>query len=250
MFSLIRKNKRINRKIIQQIFKKFDKEKYIKMMNTSNNIPNNNMNRMFISYFRENLLAYLLNMKYVGNDKIWETDCVFSMNVKNPNDYHIKYEIKIQKKMFLKNGDTNGIILKNGRGEGSKIKNLLGTIIKNNFLLIDSIYPYNIAYIDPINFIYYFNNKKNGKTFNEIIDDETFLNSKCAELCAYAKKEDIFYLLQYNSKNNEDNNKDNNKDNNEDNNEDNSKIEINESNEIFDPFKEIIDNYILYNFKI
>ena len=34
-------------------------------MNTSNNMPDNNMNRMFISYFRENLIAHLLNMKYV-----------------------------------------------------------------------------------------------------------------------------------------------------------------------------------------
>ena len=92
------------------------------MMNTSNNMPDNNMNRMFISYFRENLIAHLLNMKYVGDEKEWETDCVYPMNISSPTQFHIKYEIKIQKNMFLRNGNTNGIILKNGVVKDPKLK--------------------------------------------------------------------------------------------------------------------------------
>jgi hypothetical protein len=198
-------------------------------MNTSNNIPDNNMHRMFISYFRENLIAHLLNMRYVGDEKEWETDCVYPKNVQSPNEFHIKYEIKIQKNMFLKNGDTSGIILKNGRGEGSKIKSLLKTILKNNFLLIDGSFPYNIAYVDPTKFIFYINGKKNAKTYYEIIDNESFLNSTCAELCAYVKKEDLFYLHEY---------------------DDPSKYkhsEICTNKEIFNPFKKIIDEYICNN---
>lgn len=118
-YIILENKKNLNKEITKFIFKKLDIEKYIKMMNTSNNMPDNNMNRMFISYFRENLIAHLLNMKYVGDEKEWETDCVYPMNVQSPNEFHIKYEIKIQKNMFLKNGNTNGIILKNGRGEGS-----------------------------------------------------------------------------------------------------------------------------------
>ena len=221
--------KKLNKEITIHIFKKFDFKKYIKMMIISNNMPDNNMNRMFISYFRENLIAHLLNMRYVGDDKEWETDCVYPMNVQNTNQFHIKYEIKIQKKMFLRNGNTNGIILKNGRGEGSKIKNLLQTILKNNFLLINSSFPYNIAYVDPTKFIFYFNGKKNAKTYSEVIYDENFLNSKCAELYAYAKKEDLFYVYE---------------------NYDSSEYlqsAISTNNKTFNPFKKIIDEYISDN---
>lgn len=219
--------KKLNKEITKFIFKKLDVEKYIKMMNTSNNMPDNNMNRMFISYFRENLIAHLLNMRYVGDDKEWETDCVYPMSVQSPNEFHIKYEIKIKKNMFLRNGNTNCIILKNGRGEGSKIKTLLKTILKNNFLLINSSFPYNISYVDPTKFIFYFNGKKNAKSYQEIIDDESFLNSKCAELCAYAKKEDLFYVHEY---------------------DDSSEYKhCTISNETFNPFKKIIDEYICDN---
>ena len=228
-YIILENKKNLNKEITKFIFKKLDIEKYIKMMNTSNNMPDNNMNRMFISYFRENLIAHLLNMKYVGDEKEWETDCVYPMNISSPTQFHIKYEIKIQKNMFLKNGNTNGIILKNGRGEGSKIKSLLKTILKNNFLLINSTYPYNIAYVDPTNFIFYFNGKKNAKTYQEIMDDENFLNSKCAELCAYAKKEDLFYVHEY------------------DDSIEYKHCEISKSNETFNPFKKIIDEYICDN---
>jgi len=228
-YIILENKKNLNKEITKFIFKKLDIEKYIKMMNTSNNMPDNNMNRMFISCFRENLIAHLLNMKYVGDEKEWETDCVYPMNVQSPNEFHIKYEIKIQQKMFLKNGNTNGIILKNGRGEGSKIKSLLKTILKNNFLLINSTYPYNIAYVDPTKFIFYFNGKKNAKTYQEIMDDESFLNSKCAELCAYAKKEDLFYVHEY------------------DDSAEYKDSEISKSNETFNPFKKIIDEYISEN---
>uniref|UniRef100_A0A6C0LI00 Uncharacterized protein n=1 Tax=viral metagenome TaxID=1070528 RepID=A0A6C0LI00_9ZZZZ len=224
---MLQNKTKINKEITKHIFKKLDLEKYIKTMNTSNNMPDNNMNRMFISYFRENLIAHLLNMKYVGDEKEWETDCVYPMNVENPKQFHIKYEIKIQKNMFLRNGNTNGIILKNGRGEGSKIKSLLKTILKNNFLLINSTYPYNIAYIEPTKFIFYFNGKKNAKTYPEIIDDESFLNSKCAELCAYAKKEDLFYVHEHDDPQE-------------------YKHGTN-TNESFNPFKKIIDEYISNN---
>lgn len=226
-YIVLQNKKKLNKEITRFIFKKLDVQKYIKMMNTSNNMPDNNMNRMFISYFRENIIAHLLNMRYVGDEKEWETDCVYPMNVQSSNEFHIKYEIKIQKNMFLRNGNTNGIILKNGRGEGSKIKSLLKTILKNNFLLINSTYPYNIAYIDPTNFIFYFNGKKNAKTYQEIMDDESFLNNKCAELCAYAKKEDLFYVHEY-----------------DDSSEYDSSIN---SNEKFNPFKKIIDEYISEN---
>ena len=225
-YIILENKKNLNKEITKFIFKKLDIKKYIKMMNTSNNMPDNNMNRMFISYFIENLSAHLLNMKYVGDEKEWETDCVYPMNVQTPNEFHIKYEIKIQKNMFLKNGNTNGIILKNGRGEGSKIKSLLKTILKNNFLLINSTYPYNIAYVDPTNFIFYFNGKKNSKTYQEIMNDESFLNSKCAELCAYAKKEDLFYLHEY---------------------DDSAEYKHIVNNETFNPFRKIIDEYISEN---
>ena len=228
-YIIVQNKKKLNKEITKHIFKKLDLEKYIKMMNTSNNMPDNNMNRMFISYFRENLIAHLLNMRYVGDEKEWETDCVYPMNVQSPNEFHIKYEIKIQKNMFLRNGNTNGIILKNGRGEGSKIKTLLKTILKNNFLLINSSFPYNIAYVDPTKFIFYFNGKKNAKTYQEIMDDENFLNSKCAELCAYAKKEDLFYVHEY------------------DDSIEYKHCEISKSNETFNPFKKIIDEYICDN---
>jgi hypothetical protein len=71
------------------------------------------------------------------------------------------------------------------------MSNGVKTILKNNFLLINSIYPYNIAYVDPTNFIFYFNAKKNSKTYQEIMNDESFLNSKCA----YAKKKIYFIYL-------------------------------------------------------
>ena len=228
-YIILKNKKNLNKEITKFIFKKLDIDKYIKMMNTSNNMPDNNMNRMFISYFRENLIAHLLNMKYVGDKKEWETDCVYPMNVQSPNQFHIKYEIKIQKNMFLRNGNSNSIILKNGRGEGSKIKILLKTILKNNFLLINSTYPYNIAYVVPTNFIFYFNGKKNAKTYSEMMDDENFLNSKCAELCAYAKKEDLFYVHEY------------------DDSAEYKHCEISKSNETFNPFKKIIDEYICDN---
>lgn len=228
-YIILKNKKNLNKEITKFIFKKLDIDKYIKMMNTSNNMPDNNMNRMFISYFRENLIAHLLNMKYVGDKKEWETDCVYPMNVQSPNQFHIKYEIKIQKNMFLRNGNSNSIILKNGRGEGSKIKILLKTILKNNFLLINSTYPYNIAYVVPTNFIFYFNGKKNAKTYSEMMDDENFLNSKCAELCAYAKKEDLFYVHEY------------------DDSTEYKHCEISKSNETFNPFKKIIDEYICDN---
>lgn len=218
-----------NKQITKNIFKKFDVEKFIKMMNTSNNIPDNNMYRMFISYFRENILANLLNMRYVGDEKEWETDCIYPNNVENPNQFHIKYEIKIQKKMFLRNGNTKCIILKNGRGEGTNIKCLLKTILKNRFLLIDGTYPYNIAYLEPTNFIFYFKGKKGAKTYKDIMNDEIFLNSKCAELCAYAKKKDLFYLHQY-----------------DDYEEYNQNLK-NETYKTFDPFKKIINEYMNYN---
>jgi len=228
-YVILQNKKKLDKEITKNIFKKIDIEKYIKMMNTSNNIPNNNMHRMFISYFRENLIAHLLNMRYVGDEKEWETDCVYPVNVQSPNEFHIKYEIKIQKNMFLRNGDTSGIILKNGRGEGSKIKSLLKTILKNNFLLINGSFPYNIAYVDPTKFIFYFNGKKNAKTLCEIMDNESFLNSKCAELCAYVQKEDLFYLHEY----------------------DPSEYKhsiICTNNETFNPFKKIIDEYISNDF--
>lgn len=228
-YIILQNKKRLNKEITKFIFKKLDIEKYIKMMNTSNCMPDNNMNRMFISYFRENLIAHLLQIKYVGDKKEWETDCVYPMNVESPDEFHIKYEIKIQKNMFLRNGNTNGIILKNGRGEGSKIRSLLKTILKNNFLLINSSYPYNIAHVDPTEFIFYFNGKKNAKTYYDIIDDESFLNSKCAELCAYVKKEDLFYVHEY-----------------DDSTEYNHST-ICTSNETFNPFKKIIDEYIAEN---
>ena len=236
MISIIRKyvilqnKKKLNKEITKNIFKKIDIEKYIKMMNTSNNIPDNNMHRMFISYFRENLIAHLLNMRYVGDEKEWETDCVYPVNVQSPNEFHIKYEIKIQKNMFLRNGDTSGIILKNGRGEGSKIKSLLKTILKNNFLLINSSFPYNIAYVDPTKFIFYFNGKKNAKTLYEIMDNESFLNSKCAELYAYVKKEDLFYLHEYDDPC------------------EYKHSTICTNNKTFNPFKKIIDEYISNDF--
>jgi hypothetical protein len=228
-YIILQNKKKLQKEITKHIFKKLDLEKYIKMMNTSNNMPDNNMNRMFISYFRENLIAHLLNMKYVGDKKEWETDCIYPMNVQSPNEFHIKYEIKIHKNMFLRNGNTNGIILKNGRGEGSKIKSLLTTILKNNFLLINSSFPYNIAYVYPTKFIFYFNGKKNAKTYQEIMYDESFLNSKCAELCAYVKKEDLFYVHEYDDFS------------------EYKDSEISTNNEIFNPFKKIIDEYISEN---
>lgn len=214
---------KFNKEITRFIFKDFDVQKYMDMMNKSNCIPDNNMNRMFISYFRENLIAHFLNMKYVGDDKDWETDCIFPKNVKNPKENHIKYEIKIQKNMFLKNGDTSGIILKNGRGTGTKVKNLLKTILKNNFLLINSTYPYNIALVEPTKFIYYFNGKKNAKTYNELINDESFLNEKCAELCAFVKNKDLIYLHEYDNC---------------------TEYKYIVNDEIFNPFKDLINNYI------
>lgn len=226
-YTKIAKKRNINKELTLHIFKKLDIQKYIEMMNISNNMPNNNMNRMFISYFRENLIAHLLNIKYVGDDKIWETDCVYPKNVNNPNELHIKYEIKIQKKMFLKNGNTNGIILKNGRREGSKIKYLLNSILKNNFLLINGTFPYNIAYVIPTNFFYYLNGKKNAKTFDQIINDDDFLNTKCAELYAYVKKQDLIYLYKYNNS---------------------LECKYISTENTFNPFKKIIDEYILENF--
>lgn len=234
MYNIIDKYNKAARKqkllkqITKNIFKQLNVKTYIKMMNSSNNMPDNNMYRMFISYFRENLISRLLNLKYVGDKKEWETDCVYPNNIESPEEFHIKYEIKIQKQMFQKNGNTNGIILKNGRGEGTKIKDLLYTIMKNTFILINGTYPYNIAFVNPTNFILYFNGKKNSKTLNEIINDEEFLNSKCAELCAYVKKEDLIYVHEY----------------------DNPNEFSNETlGEKLDPFKEIIDNYILKNFE-
>lgn len=234
MYNIIDKYNKAARKqkllkeVTKNIFKNFNVDKYIEMMNVSNNMPDNNMYRMFISYFRENLISHLLNLKYVGDKKEWETDCVYPNNVENPEEFHIKYEIKIQKHMFQKNGNTNGIILKNGRGEGTKIKDLLPTIMKNTFILINGAFPYNIAFVNPTHFIFYFNGKKNSKTFSEIINDEEFLNTKCAELCAYVKKEDLIYVHEYDNPNEY-------------------------SNETlvknFDPFKEIIDNYVLKNFE-
>lgn len=226
-YTKIAKKRNINKELTLHIFKKLDIQKYIEMMNISNNMPNNNMNRMFISYFRENLIAHLLNIKYVGDDKIWETDCVYPKNVNNPNELHIKYEIKIQKKMFLKNGNTNGIILKNGRREGSKIKYLLNSILKNNFLLINGTFPYNIAYVIPTNFFYYLNGKKNARTFDQIINDDDFLNTKCAELYAYVKKQDLIYLYKYNNS---------------------LECKYISTENTFNPFKKIIDEYILENF--
>ena len=113
------------------------------------------MNRMIISYFREKPLAHILNMFYVGNKTKWESDIIFPKNISCPNEYHLKYEIKVQNKMFLCNGSTNEIILKNGRGEGSKIKDLLKTILKNNFILINGKFPYDIAYADSTKFNFY-----------------------------------------------------------------------------------------------
>ena len=57
-YIILENKKNLNKEITKYIFKKLDIEKYIKMMNTSNNMPANNMNRMFISYFRENLIAH------------------------------------------------------------------------------------------------------------------------------------------------------------------------------------------------
>jgi hypothetical protein len=233
MYNIIDKYNKVARKqkllqeVTKNIFRHLNVDKYIKMMNISNNMPQNNMYRMFISYFREKLIAHLLNLKYVGDKKEWETDCVYPNNVERPEEFHIKYEIKIQKQMFQKNGDTNGIILKNGRGEGTKIINLLQTIMKNTFILINGTFPYNIAFVNPNNFIFYVNGKKNSKTFNEIINDEEFLNSKCAELCAYVKKENLIYVHEY----------------------DNPSEYKNETlDQKFDPFKEIIDDFITKNF--
>lgn len=225
------KKLKFNQEITKHIFDNLDIEKYIKMMNYSNNIKDNNMNRMFISYFRDNLLAYLLNMKYVGDKKEWETDCIYPKNVKNPNQFHIKYEIKIQKKMFLRNGNSNGIILKNGRGEGSKIKNLLKSIYKNNFLLINSTFPYDIAYVQPQNFLYYSKSKKNAKTLDQIINDDYFLNDKYTELSAYVKKENITYVYKYDYINHKSYN-----------------YKYFYMNESFNPLKNIIKHYIYHNF--
>jgi hypothetical protein len=51
--------------------------------------------------------------------------------------------------------------------------------------------------MDPTKFLFYTRYKKDAKTYQEIINDDIFLNFKCAELLAYAKKEDLLYIHEY-----------------------------------------------------
>lgn len=191
---MIRKN--INFIICKNIFSTINITKFTKMMISMENLSDNNMNKFIKSIIRESFLNELLpKSKYVGNNSYWETDIIYPL-VNNLTQKHIKLEIKCMKNLYLKNGDTQGIVIKNGRGEGQEIKKLLSSIMKNIFILIDSKSPFSISYCSPENMFFYTDKKKEGKKYSEILLDNNILNRKTAELKAYVLKKDINFLYK------------------------------------------------------
>ena len=163
-------------------------------------IPNNNMDRMVKADIRDSLLSLVLKIKYTGKKDEWNADCVYPLYIKNLNKFHIKYEIKKQEKLFLKNGDTLFFILKNGRGEGGTVRNLLKSVIENGaIILIETKPPFLIKFANPKHLLYHTRYKKYAIPYDDLIENEEFLNKKTAELKAYVKREDLYTL--YNGKN-------------------------------------------------
>ena len=185
---------------IKHLFSKMDIYFYKKMMLDTSLIPNNNMDRMTKADIRDSLLSLALKIKYTGKKDEWNADCVYPLYIKNLNKFHIKYEIKKQEKLFLKNGDTSFFILKNGRGEGGTVGSFIKSVIEYGaIILIETKPPFLIKFAYPQHLLYHTRYKKYAIPYDDLIEDEEFLNKKTAELKAYVKRKDLFTL--YDGKN-------------------------------------------------
>jgi len=206
--------------LLKRIFIDLNVDKFTKMINSTNKMSDDNMYRFIKSPIRERFLAELLKCKYVGNISKWETDIIYPKYIEDTKNKHLKLEIKSIKGLYTQKGDTHGIILKNGRGEGTKIKDLLISICKNIFILIDTKEPYSIAYCKPTDFIFYTKNKKDGICYKDLITNQNKLEMKTSELKGYLEKKDIHYL--YNN------------------------LSINDFNDNYDPIEEMFKKTINY----
>ena len=182
-----------NEKFLIEKIKTIDEYKLFKLMYEISNMPSDNMSRMCVSKLLENVFAELIGGRYVGDKQEWETDIVFPF-VENVIDNHLKLEVKSLKEMFLKNGDTNGIIIKNGRGSGQTIRSLLPSIKKNLFILIEKSDPFSISYVYSKDLLLYIGSKKTAKKIIDIEKDNDLLDKTAAELSAFVKKDDIHFI--------------------------------------------------------
>lgn len=194
---LIRKS--IDSKRVRSLLESIDYKQFTKMLHETHCMEDNNMNRFIKSEMRERTLAKLLpNSKYVGNNAVFEADIIYP-NVSNINK-HIKLEVKCMKKLLNKDGNTKGIIIKNGRGKGTKVMDLLDSVMKNIFVLIDTQPPFSISYCHPTNLLFYVTSKKKAKKYKDM--DIELLNTQTAELKAYINKTDLImirnHLIDYN----------------------------------------------------
>ena len=179
-------------KFINKI-KNIDIDKLSKLLYEISQMSSDSMSRMINSELLENVFASLIGGKYVGDNPEWETDIVYPCVI-SKNKEHTKLEIKSLKKMFLKKGDTEKIIIKNGRGGGQTIKSLLPSIKKNLFILIEKTPPFSISYVYPHDLLLYVGSKFTAKKIIDIEKDLEFLNKTTAELYAYVKKNDIHFI--------------------------------------------------------
>ena len=183
---------------IVSIFDSINPCQLTRMLYDTYYMPDNNMFRFIKSEMREFALANMLpNSRYVGDNPLWETDIIYP-NVQSPNEPHHKLEIKCLKGLIgnKRKKHTKGITIKNGRGEGQKISQLLESVMKNSFILIDTEPPFSINYCDPKDLWFYTKRKGDAKKYIDIIQDPEFMNQRVAELTAYACLNDITVLKE------------------------------------------------------
>ena len=100
----------------------------------------------------------------------------------------------MSKNGYNKNGDTTPIIMKNGRGKGTKCKILLKDMLEIHYIYIKTTAPFSIAILDPRKMLFYFKTKREARSIDVIMNDEILSNQECAELKAFVKSEDIHFL--------------------------------------------------------
>jgi len=181
-----------------RLFRSLNISGFIHMMHDTYNYPDNNMMKFIKSMMREISLSKLLyNCRYVGDNSIWNTDIIYP-NIQCSSDKHIKMEVKVMKHLYLLSGDTCAIIIKNGRGEGQHMIDLLrSSVMEQIFILIESTPPFSIAYCLPEDMMFYIRYKGDAKKYSDIELDEEFQVIACAELKAYVKQRDIHYIHRH-----------------------------------------------------
>ena len=184
--------------VIVSIFDSIDYHQLTRMLYDTYYMPDDNMFRFIKSEMREIALANMLpNSRYVGDNAEWETDIIHPI-VQSPNEPHHKLEVKCLKGLIGNKSKkhTQGITIKNGRGKGQKISQLLKSVMKNHFILIDTKPPFSINYCDPKDLWFYTKTKCDAKKYTDIIQDPKFMDQTVAELTAYACLNDITVIKE------------------------------------------------------